>query len=108
MSSKLSALTEITYPIVTDDEIYVIRAGAEYRADITKIGQGFFKMVPGYSGYLIIPGSGNTDDTIVQTNDILIGKGAYFSGEYVMMRAIQDSPTLDAHFKRGFSSEEEP
>lgn len=108
MSSKLSALTEITYPIVTDDEIYVIRGGAEYRADITKILQGFLKMVPGYEGYLIVPASGNTNDTIVQTNDILIGKGAYFSGEFVMMRAIQDSPAIDAHFKRGISSEEEP
>lgn len=108
MSNKLSALTEITYPIVTSDEVYIIRGGQEYKADFTKIGQAFFKMVPGYEGYIIIPASGNVNAAIVEQNDILIGKGAYFSGEYVMMRAVQDSPTLNTHFKLGYKAEEQP
>lgn len=106
--SKLSALGQLPLPIQTDDEIYVIRGGQEYRVDLTAMYQGFFKSVPGFEGYIIIPAAGNIDMTIVQENDLLIGKGAFFSGEYVMMRATQDSPTLDAHFKIGYQSEEAP
>lgn len=64
------------------------------------------KVVSGYEGYLIIRADGNQDRTIVQTNDILIGKGAYYNGNYVMMRALQDSPTQDSEFETGYSAAE--
>lgn len=64
------------------------------------------KVVAGFEGYVILAATGNTDSTIVQQDDILVGKGAFFSGDYVMMRATQDSPTLDAHFAVGVNGDE--
>ena len=98
MSDKVSALTEITYPVQDTDVIYIIRAGVSYQGSWGELFQGFMKFVPGYEGYIILPATGNIDGTIVQEDDILVGKGAYFGGDAVVMRALQDSPTLDAHF----------
>ncbi len=107
MSQKLTQLTSLSLPLQNGDEIYIVRGANQFKVRPAALFQGFLKFVQGYEGYIIIPAAGNVDSTIVQTNDILIGKGAYFSGDYVMMRALQDTPTLDAHFKRGYSGEEE-
>lgn len=64
------------------------------------------KVVPGFEGYIIIAASGNSDPTIVQEDDVLVGSGAYYNGEYVMMRALQDNPTQDSEFIKGVSGEE--
>lgn len=72
--------------------------GTSKYATIANTFKTFFKLVPGFEGYIIIPASGNVDGSIVESGDVLIGKGAYYSGDAVIMVANQDNPTLDAHF----------
>ena len=98
MSDKLSALTPITLPIQPGDEIYIIRAGAQYKVDITQFTQNYIKFVTGYNGYVIIPAFGNIDNTIVESGDILIGKGAFYGGNAVILVANTDSPAVDGDF----------
>ena len=102
--SKVSEQNEIPYPLQANDVIYIIRGGASYKGSLGDLFRGFRKFVAGYEGYLIIPANGNTNASIIQTNDILIGKGDYYDGNYVMMRALQDSPTLDEHFEVGLNN----
>ena len=111
--SDLTTRTPLTTQVAQDDFIHVVDKsdttdspeGTSKKVDIKYVIP--IKVLPGFGGYIIIPGNVTYDGTIVQENDILIGKGAFFSGEYVMMRATQDNPTLDAHFKRGLRGEEE-
>lgn len=53
-----------------------------------------------YDGFIIIAREGaGKDNTIVQQNDILIGRNStFFSGDLVVLTANQDSPTQDSHF----------
>lgn len=92
-----AALADII-PIIDVSDTTDSAEGTSKYASLANTFKTFFKMVPGFEGYLIVPATGNTDGTIVQEDDILIGKGAYFGGDAVIMRALQDSPTLDAHF----------
>ena len=98
MSIKVSALTELTYPIQDTDLIYVIRSGTSYFATLTGALQSYLKIVPGFEGYMVIPATGNTDGTQVEEDDIIIGKGAFKGGNMIMAVANQDNPTLDTHF----------
>jgi len=104
--SKVSQLTEITYPIAQDDTIYIVRGSTSYQGTVGGLLQGYLKIVPGFEGYLIIPANGNNNPAIVEEDDILIGKGAYYNGSYVMMRALQDSPSQDSEFATGISGNE--
>ena len=104
--SKISELTEITYPFQDGDWIPIVRGSTTYKADPKKLFQTYQKFVSGYDGYTIIAASGNTDPTIVQQDDILVGKGAFYNGAHVTLRALQDSPTQDSEFALGMNIEE--
>lgn len=62
------------------------------------------KTVTGFDGYAIIAGSGNTDDSQVELGDILIGIGSFNGGNFSVLVANQNAPTLDAHFDIWFQA----
>ena len=58
-----------------------------------------------FDGYIVIARSGvGKDMSNVQLGDLVIGEGGFIGGEFVIMRALQDSPTLDGHFTIVYSS----
>lgn len=89
-----------------DDVVYIIRDGSSYKGVIGDLFRGYMKFVPGYTGYMILPATGNVNPNIVEENDVLIGKGAYNNGKYSMLRALKDEPALNADFAIGHNSEE--
>lgn len=111
MSNTVSSKDKLPLPLTAADSIYIYRDNGDgtrtsYNVPLTEVFQGFIKLVPGFEGYIIIPADGNTDHTIVQENDILVGRGAYFNAKYVIMRALQDNPNSDAHFVAALNAEE--
>lgn len=58
-----------------------------------------------FDGYIVIARSGvGKDMSNVQLGDLVIGEGGFIGGDFVIMRALQDSPTLDGHFTIIYSS----
>lgn len=104
--SKISELTEITYPFQDGDWIPIVRGTTTFKADPKKLFQGYLKFVSGYDGYVQVPATGNTDATIVQQDDMLLGKGAFISGNHTTIRATTDEPALDSDFAKGLNAEE--
>ena len=99
MAEKVSQKTEITYPLLSTDTIYIIRGGNSFKGNLGGLFRGVLKFVAGYDGYQIIPGQGNVNDAIVQAGDILKGSGAYFDGDNVELKALGDNPSEDADFE---------
>ena len=106
MSEKVSEKNPIPYPLQADDVVYIIRGGTSYQGVLGDLFRGYIKFVPGYTGYIILPATGNVDPSIVEENDILIGKGAYNDGKYSMLRALRNEPALNEDFAIGLNSEE--
>lgn len=71
--------------------------GTSKRISVNNLLGGLPKIVTGYTGYLVIPGPSSTNRYLVQSGDILIGKGAFAGGNMIMAVATQNTPTLDAH-----------
>lgn len=61
------------------------------------VTNGWQKRVTGYQGYIVLAASGNLDGDLVQTGDVIMGKGAFAGGNMIMAVAKQNTPTLDAH-----------
>lgn len=103
MAEKLTDREEVT-DIANDDLIHVVDIGdttdspegTSKKATKGNILKGLPKTVSGYEGYLILPGALNTNRAIVQSGDILIGKGDYFNNEFVIMVAKTDTPSDDS------------
>ncbi len=106
MSQSISQLDELAYPLQGSDWIPISRGAQTFKASPSKLFQGLLKFVPGFEGYVVVPGDGNINDEIVEIDDILIGKGAFFNGKHVTMRALQDNPTEDSHFETGLEVQE--
>ena len=108
MPKKVTDLTEKTTAISYDDVIHLIDvsdtvadpAGTSYKMKVgvflTLLGVGI--EIPGWEGYQTFKASGNTDLTQPETGDRMEGTGAYFSGDFVIVTVLNDSPAGDSDF----------
>ena len=67
------------------------------RTETKYLLDGLPKIVTGYDGYVVMAGPSSTDRYLVQTGDILMGRGAFAGGNMIMATSKQLTPTLDAH-----------
>ena len=99
-----SSLSGLETMISTDPD----NSNATRNITVNSISDFVFSLLKGlknptstlYSGFIVIGREGvGKDNTIVQQDDILIGRSSsFFSGEFVFLTANQDNPTLDEHF----------
>ena len=105
MADKITNKQELAVRPESDDVLYIVdvddltgsSSGRSKHIKMDTLLAGLPKIVTGYDGYVIIPGASSTNRYLVQTGDVLIGKGAFVSGKMMMAVAKQDTPTLDAH-----------
>ena len=111
-AEKLSAKTELTTRPAKDDYTYIVdfsdktdaTTGTSKRIQNQNLFDGLPKIVTGYQGYIVIPGPSSTDNYLVQSGDILIGKGAFAGGNMIMAVANTDSPSLDSDLDLYFNN----
>lgn len=105
MADKLSSKTELATRPDELDEMYIVdksdttdaATGTSKKIQTETLFSGLPKIVTGYDGYVIVEGPSSTVRNLVQTGDILMGKGAFAGGNMIMAVANVNTPTLDAH-----------
>lgn len=108
MPKTVTDLTEKTTAISYDDIIHLVDVsdtsgtadGTSYKMKVgvflTLLGVGI--EIPGWEGYQTFKASGNTDLTQPETGDRMEGVGAYFTGDFVIVTVLNDSPASDSDF----------
>ena len=105
MAEKLTDLTALSARPATNDVTYIVdvsdttdaTSGTSKQITMSNLLDGLPKIVTGYSGYVVVPGPSSTNRYLVQSGDILMGKGSFAGGNMIMAVATQLTPTLDAH-----------